>query len=364
MPMKKFWFVLVILVSLLSQQVWAAPLDSSLLAPTPSVQISSIRYAVHTDSATGGKSLRVVLDVNGPVKVTASSNMLQDPQLVITIQGASVGSVANSVVFDGSIAKDLTILQTGKTESQITVNLPQIIDDSDYQVSVLPGDTAANKPFRVVIDIDKPLPLPEFTFTPGLRGKRIAIDPGHGGSDVGAIGPNGIQEKVVTLGVAMKVKALLEQAGAKVYMTRTDDRDVFAPNDTASEELGARSEVGNKNQVDIFVDIHANSFANPQVGGTGTYYFKKSMYDKLLAKTIQNGVCGVYGLADRGIYPANFYVLKHTNMPAILIEMAFLSNPNEEKLLAAPAFQQQMAQGIVSGIDNFFTQAAKLGVSN
>jgi len=208
------------------------------------------------------------------------------------------------------------------------------------------------------------VPLPDFSFTPGIKGKVIAIDPGHGGSDTGAIGPTNIQEKAVTLAVSMKVKALLEQAGAKVYMTRTDDRDVFAPNDSASEELGARVAVGNKYKADIFVDIHANSFTNPQVGGAGTYYYKKSIYDKVLARTIQSNLADASGLDDRGIYPANFYVLKHTVMPAVLIELAFLSNPKEEKLLNTPLVQQKMAQGIVNGIDDFFTQAAKIGGGN
>jgi N-acetylmuramoyl-L-alanine amidase len=84
----------------------------------------------------------------------------------------------------------------------------------------------------------------------------------------------------------------------------------------------------------------------------------------MLAECIQNSVTNVAGLTDRGIYQANFYVLKHTTMPAMLLETAFISNPNEEDLLIQPEFQQKMAQGIVDGLNNFFTLAANQGGGN
>ncbi len=190
--------------------------------------------------------------------------------------------------------------------------------------------------------------------SPGLKGKIIAIDPGHGGTDCGAIGPDNVTEKTVTLAVAIRVKKLLEKAGAKVYMTRLDDRDVYAPNASAANELGARAMVGNKNKADVFLDIHANSFNDPKVGGTATYYYQKSNYDSLLAQSLQSSVVAADGLNDRGIRSANFYVLKHTQMPAALIELAFLSNPTEENLLNSSQFQQTLAQGIVNGLIRFF----------
>jgi N-acetylmuramoyl-L-alanine amidase len=142
------------------------------------------------------------------------------------------------------------------------------------------------------------------------------------------------------------------------------DKDVFAPNDNADDELGARVAVGNKNKADVFLDIHANYFGSPQVRGTGTYYYQKSAYDRLLAQCIQSSVISVDGLNDRGIVPANFFVLKNTQMPAMLIEVGFLSNPDEERLLNTSQFQQTLAQGIVNGLDAFFAQAGKQGGSN
>jgi len=325
------------------------------------VQLTQFRWATHTDAVTGASTLRLVFDVSGPVQVDGAVTDTPTPRLLVNVKGAAPGKLDEVTNLDGTVADRVTISSVDGQNTKITIGLPRMVNDGDYTVFTLPGDASTNKPLRVVVDIDKPMPLPSFSFTAGLKGKVIAIDPGHGGTDVGAIGPDNIQEKTITLAVSLKVKALLEQAGAKVVMTRTDDRDVFAPNDGATEELGARVDVGNKNNADVFVDIHVNSFANPQVSGTGTYYYRKTIYDKLLAQSIQSGAVRAGGLNNRGIYPANFYVLKHTLMPSMLIELGFLSNQEEETLLNTPQLQQKLAQGIVSGLDNFFLQAAKIG---
>lgn len=243
----------------------------------------------------------------------------------------------------------------------MVIHLPAILEEGDYRVFALPADPKAKRPFRIVVDINKqPAPV-EFDFTPGLKGKVIVLDPGHGGSDPGAIGLDKTYEKTVTLAVAQRVAALLEKAGAKVVMTRRDDRDVFGAGATAVEELGARTKVANAIKADLFLSIHANAFGNRAVGGTSTHYYQKSRYDKLLAVNLQESLVAAAGLTDRGIQPANFYVVKRTLMPAALVEMAFISNPDEEKLLNTPKFQQQFAQGIVNGLDQFFSQAAVKG---
>jgi len=120
-------------------------------------------------------------------------------------------------------------------------------------------------------------------FTPGLKDKIIVIDPGHGGTDTGIIGPDGIKEKTIILAVALKVKVLLEQAGAKVIMTRIDDRDVFSPNASAVAEVGARVAVANINKADVFINISGNFFVNPNINGTATYYYQKSVYDRVVS---------------------------------------------------------------------------------
>ena len=99
-------------------------------------------------------------------------------------------------------------------------------------------------------------------YSAGLRNKVVAIDPGHGGSDPGAIGVRGSREKELNLILAMKVKTILENAGAKVLMTRIDDIDVSSPDASDRDELRARTMVGNNNRADIFISIHHNSSAN------------------------------------------------------------------------------------------------------
>jgi len=236
-----------------------------------------------------------------------------------------------------------------------------MIEDSDYKVFTLPSDNNNNKAFRVVIDINKPEPKTSYNFTPGLKDKVIVIDPGHGGSDSGAIGPNKIQEKDITLAVSKKIKTLLESAGAKVLMTRQTDVDVYGPNASGVDELGARTKVANSNKADVFVSIHINAFSNPSVGGIATYYYGKSSYGAMLAQNIQDKLTNISGFQDRGITTAGFYVIKNTEMPAVLAELGFISNPNEEKNLTNPQVQQQLAQGITQGLEGFFAQASRKG---
>ncbi|SDF70114.1 N-acetylmuramoyl-L-alanine amidase [Sporolituus thermophilus DSM 23256] len=324
-------------------------------------EITNIRWATHEDALTGQSKLRLVLDVSGPVRVEAETAAAPTPRLVVNIKGAVPGKVKDALSFGGKIADGAELVATGLDSSRLIVDVPLMLEDGDYRVFTLPSDPKFNRPFRVVVDVNKKVPPVTYKFRPGLKNKVIAIDPGHGGSDPGAIGLGKSQEKVITLAVAKQVQALLEKAGAKVIMTRQDDRDVFGPNATAVEELKARTSIANNRKADVFISIHINSFTNSAAGGTSTYYYQKTPYDMLLAQNLQSALLQAGGLYDRGANPANFYVIKRTVMPATLVELAFISNPEEEKLLNTPQFQQKMAQGIVQGLDRFFAQAAKLG---
>lgn len=191
-----------------------------------------------------------------------------------------------------------------------------------------------------------------------LSGKKIVIDPGHGGNDAGAIGPTGVMEKNVTLKVALELKKLLEAEGAQVILTRENDRTVSEKGAKASdiEELGARCEVANKNSADIFISIHADSFTRPEARGTTGYYYSKSTSGRgqKLADCIRRNLVEQLGTPSRGTQPCNFYVVKHTDMPATLIELGFISNKDEEKLLDSKEGVQKAAQGILDGIEDYF----------
>jgi N-acetylmuramoyl-L-alanine amidase len=184
-----------------------------------------------------------------------------------------------------------------------------------------------------------------------LKGKVIVVDPGHGGSDTGAIGPDNVLEKNVTLAIATDLRKLLSDGGAKVIMTRSSDRDVTNGEASDIEELQARVDIANQANADLFISIHADA-CDEMEGGTTTYFYPDSNDD--LAHLVQDSMVSQLKLDDRGSQPSDFYVLKNTNMPAILTEAAFISNPKEEKLLANRDFDKKVAIGIYNGIKKYF----------
>jgi N-acetylmuramoyl-L-alanine amidase len=180
----------------------------------------------------------------------------------------------------------------------------------------------------------------------------ITIDPGHGGSDPGAVGPAGTQEKEHALTISLYVRDLLQEAGHEVVMTRETDIDVAEAGATAGEELGARVDIANLAAADVFISIHINAADNQQAQGAETWYYMSGMD---LARYIQAEIVQL-GLDDRGVKQGNFYVLKHTDMPAILVELAFISNPEEEVLLSGVDFRRQAAKCITDGLQRWLNE--------
>ena len=194
-----------------------------------------------------------------------------------------------------------------------------------------------------------PLETP-WKFAPTLNPKLIVLDAGHGGSDAGAA-HNGLTEKDVTLDITMRLRALLLARGWQVKLTRADDTDVYAPNDSAKDELQARDDVANNAGARLFVSVHVNSFTSSSLNGTTTYYYKGS--DLSLAEAIHRRLIASLGTKDDGVRKENFYVLHHARMPAALVETAFLSNPADAELLRSPAFLQKVALSIADGIGDY-----------
>jgi len=191
----------------------------------------------------------------------------------------------------------------------------------------------------------------------GLKGRVIVIDPGHGGSDPGAIGPTGVTEKSVTLKVALALREILQEEGATVHMTRTKDTEVSPKGKRATdiEELQARCDVANKLKADVFISIHMDSFTNEEANGTtGYYYSKGSSKSRALADKVRAGLIEQIHTNSRGTKPCDFYVVRKTDMPATLVEVAFISNRAEEKLLNSTDGAKRAAQGIADGIADYF----------
>jgi N-acetylmuramoyl-L-alanine amidase len=177
----------------------------------------------------------------------------------------------------------------------------------------------------------------------------IVIDPGHGGSDRGAI-RNGISEADVTLDISKRLRDVLIARGWQVQLTRDTDVDVYQPDDTAHEELQARVNVANQNGARLFVSIHANSFINSGPYGTTCYISKTS--DWAFARLVEEQLAND-GTKDDGIIKSHLYVTLHTRMPAVLVETAFLSNPSDFSLLTSSAWRAKVAREIADGIDQY-----------
>ena len=333
--------------------VSAAPADAS-------VKITGIRWGRTIDAVTGTIKVRLVLETSAPVEFDKFIASKPNWRLVVTLRGVNADNLAMPQSPDKSVVDKMSAVKSVKDTTHIILDLPQSITEDQYKVFTLKADPKAKRPFRVVIDVEKAIPPSELKFSTGLNGKIVAIDPGHGGSDPGAVSVRGFREKQLNLTLAMQVKAILERSGAKVLMTRETDVDVSSPDASDRDELRARTLVGNNNRADIFISIHHNSSASSDLNGTTTYYYRKTLFDAVLAQSIQDAMVQAGRLTNIGVRTANFFVVKNTTMPAALLEIGFLSNPQDEQLLTNPAFQQKMAQAIVAGIDQFFGQAAKM----
>jgi len=178
---------------------------------------------------------------------------------------------------------------------------------------------------------------------------KITIDPGHGGRDPGAIGPTGVQEKVITLAVAKKVAAILQPV-MEVILTRYDDIQLST---NLSVDLTKRAELANFSLSDVLVSIHCNAATDPSAHGTETHCYPKSVRGKTLAGMIQGRLIPALALTNRGVKESNFAVLRQSQMPAALVELAFISNPAEEALLGSEEFQDRAALAIAHGICDF-----------
>lgn len=266
-------------------------------------------------------------------------------QLVITADKAFTYKTAT--VADDRIQLDITGARVALPRDSVYIDSGLI---ARVRVSNLGGGVS-----RLVIDLDQPV-----KYAARLLGSRksvlmslkrvnkdsVTVDPGHGGTDHGAIGTKGTREKDVTLAIATRLSRIMATNGMSVQMTRMKDLEIL---------LRPRVEMANRNDSDVFISIHANSFGTMRgVQGIETYYFNDDSY--ALAKAVHKHLVRSLKRPDRGVRKNNFYVVHHTKMPAALIEIGYLSNPDEEAKLKDPAYQEQAAQAIYSGIREFLEE--------
>jgi N-acetylmuramoyl-L-alanine amidase len=179
-----------------------------------------------------------------------------------------------------------------------------------------------------------------------LKGKRIVIDPGHGGKDVGAIGQSGTLEKDVTLTLATNLQRELEnKTGATVILTR--DKDVTL-------SLKDRLELAKSKNADLFISIHFDAFTSNEVNGITTYYNNEA--DRSLAALIHRHLFKQdMGTRDRGVSFGDFFVLRENTKPSILLELGYISNAEDEQRIKSQTYQTQASTAIVEGVIEYLS---------
>lgn len=172
----------------------------------------------------------------------------------------------------------------------------------------------------------------------------VVLDAGHGGKDPGANRDDAV-EKEITLEIAKMTRDFLEESDYKVGMTRESDEYI---------DLGNRSKIANERKATVFVSIHCNSSEDDEGKGVETYYTEqKGLEDEILAEMIQESLIKQTDATDRGIKVANYTVIVRSSMPAVLVEVGFLTDAEENALLQKVEYQEKLAKGISEGIKKY-----------
>ena len=321
---------------------------------------------------------RLVIDIHGSPATLTSKNPLQ-------VRGAARPAAAPP--------PNTGINSLSSSQAKVAANLPAVHGNPAHQrerahppASVPSGSETTSE--GSLLDLPSGLTgaSPTLTEALGLKVQRIVIDAGHGGHDTGAIGPGGIEEKDVVLDVALRLrKLIMQRMGCQVIMTRSTD--TFIP-------LEERTAIANQSGADLFISIHANSSHDPQARGIETYFLnftsdpealdlaarenatsRTSVYQlqslikkialsekigesKKFAAVVDQQLAGHlasdgHHQPDRGVKKAPFIVLIGANMPSILVEISFLSNPLDARLLHKAHYREQIARAVYDGIARY-----------
>ncbi len=274
------------------------------------------------------------------------------------------------VMYDPTIVA----VDIANAQSQIRPPLPEITDQlvSSVAIAPTPGQPGSR---RVTIKLRSPIShsiVVEGGEVQILLGRlelaelKVVIDAGHGGHDTGAVGRSGLREKDVNIDIAQRVHRLLKEMGVDAVLTRPDN-DPVRPwtrgnREEQRAELMTRCRIANDMDADLFVSIHSNARqGNPMESrGTETYYRRSESLD--FCRVMQQEVVKALGLPDGGVirHPKSIIVLSYTQMPAALVEVGYLSHPDDEALLATDETRQHAAQGIVNGIRRYVEEGGLL----
>ena len=306
-PDNRFW------VDIKGAQLQIPPIDQAEADPVVSLRVRQI----------DAQTVRIALSLTGPKDLSVSPS---STGLNIQVGTQDVADAAHS--------------GAGSVGSVVSVNEPP-------QTLVTPAPIG--EPSSAAAPEEAWKFGPRSSYVPA-NPKLIIIDPGHGGSDRGA-SRDGLDEATLTLDMAKRLRAILISQGWQVQMTRTTDVDVFQPNDTAHQELQARDDIANNAGARLLISIHCNAFINSGPRGTTTYYSKP--IDEPFAQIIDQSMAQSLGTKDDGIVKSHLYITLHSYMPAVLIETAFLSNPDDFARLNSSDWRQKAAQAMADGINRY-----------
>ena len=197
--------------------------------------------------------------------------------------------------------------------------------------------------------------------SPSLANRIIVVDPGHGGIDPGVVGRSGTLEKDIVLEVGRRLEVNLEQAGATVLMTRDTDTDLSDPGTIGAsakkrEDLKRRVALANDNKADLYVSIHVNSTSDASRRGAQTFVQQGSPESKKASQFIQSELAGTLKNTDRQPSEIDLYISRSTSMPTVIVEIGFMTNEAEAKLLNDPTYQGKVAWAIYAGVVKYFAQ--------
>jgi N-acetylmuramoyl-L-alanine amidase len=348
--------------------------------------------------------IRFVFDLSGPVEVT--NGKLSNPdRLFFDLTNAKIAErIKKTIEVDSEFVKSVRLGQFSSSAARIVFDIP----GQSYDFKIL----NLEDPARLVVDIFgagskgvgkdevKTGPRPDTSAEdrkPELKfiRKLVVVDAGHGGHDPGAVGPTGLYEKNVALDIAIRVRQIIKKAYPLYEVVLTRETDVFIP-------LPERTEIANRHNADLFISVHANASTNRKARGIETYFLNSTNSTEALktaarenavslkkmkqtqselgviltslssehkriesvkvAGTIQRSMTGGVTkhfpeTGDHGVKWAPFYVLVGAKMPASLVEVSFISNHEEEKLLKTESYRQIIAQSIADGIHKYFSAA-------
>ncbi|ODA39073.1 N-acetylmuramoyl-L-alanine amidase [Desulfosporosinus sp. BG] len=322
-----------------SKTGWVSAAFVTSVSPNKISSISSTTTATNKISST----TTIDLSVNGRVYILGGTGIISSNTQNI-IQGKASSKYKDNLKSFPSLPSEIKKPDPPSSDNDGDVTPPPS-DNSTVPTTYDPSS-------EVLIDPFQGIPAN------ALAGKTIMIDPGHGGPDTGAIGPKHTNEKDNTLAISLVLNNILKQAGAQVILTRDTDICICpVTNYSETADLQARVDLANKYKPDLFICIHNDSFTNPDVQGTSTFYSKENLKENesiQLASNIESSLIDTIKTKNRGVKEARDYVLRYTSMPAVLLETAFISNPYEEARLQNPTFQKNVASAIFHGIYNYY----------